>query len=313
MVVVSYESAGVLDACLGSLERAAPVHGVEIRVVDNGSADPSAAIAERRVGAARVVRRARNDGFAAGVNAGLDALAPLGVPCYAVLNPDTITPPGALDRLADVLGSDDRAALVGPRVLSPDGVPESTVGRFPTLDRERAHTWWLDQLLGREGRRAPFPRHTAEVDWVSGCAWMLCAIARRETGPLDEGYFMYWEDVDYCRRLRDRGWKVLATPDVTIEHGLGRGSQRTGTVPADGGIALLRYFAKFAPDVPEETVLALLQRGWSIRRTWRALRAAFGDRASAAAVRRYTLAIDAAQRHRGGMAGVSASSPAQGD
>lgn len=290
VVVVSHQSAAVLAGCLDALPAAAPRRGVRVCVVDNASTDDSVAIASARLGESSVLRLGENRGFAAGVNAGLAALPGT---WYAVLNPDTATPAGALDALADVLEANPRAGLAGPRVRARNGRPEASVGRFPSLTRERAHTWLLDRLLGFEGRLAPFPARTGPVDWVSGCAWMLRAEALRQVGPLDEGYFMYYEDVDYCRRLHDAGWEVLAVPEIAIVHGLGEGSSGSAAIPADGGPALLRYFEKFHAEVPVTRVRALLMRGWRLRLAWRRLRAALGDRRSARLARRYRIALDA--------------------
>jgi N-acetylglucosaminyl-diphospho-decaprenol L-rhamnosyltransferase len=288
VIVVTYESAAVIARCLGVLRAAAPRRGLDIRVVDNASTDGSPALAEAIVGSERVIRMTSNRGFAAGVNAGL---ATVDAPWIAVINPDVQVPPGGLDRLADVLACHPAAGLAAPRVVGADGRPERSVGLYPTPGREWAHSWLLDHL-GWPGRWAPLPRRTATVDWVSGCAWLMRAEAARATGALDEGYFMYCEDVDYCRRLHDAGWDVLAVPEVEWMHGLGVGSSETGLLPADGGPALLRYFARFHPGFPERRVRALLLRGWRLRRIWRLGRARLGDARSSAMARRYEIAIE---------------------
>ncbi|MBI5169464.1 MAG: glycosyltransferase family 2 protein [Candidatus Eisenbacteria bacterium] len=287
-VVVTYESAATLDRCLECLAAAAPRRGVQVVVADNASTDGSAAIAERRLGPGGVVRLARNGGFAAGVNAGF---ARASGDLVAVLNPDVEVPAGGLDALADVLERHPRAALAGPRTLGHDGVAERTVGPFPTAEREWAHSWLLDHA-GWPGRFAPQPDSTARVDWVSGCGWLVRTDAVRAVGPLDEEYFMYFEDVDYCRRLHDGGWDVLHVPEVTWKHGLGKGSSGTGAQPADGGLAAVRYFRKHVPQLSEAQVRGMLVRGWWLRRLWRAARAALGHAPSAGVARRYAIAIE---------------------
>jgi N-acetylglucosaminyl-diphospho-decaprenol L-rhamnosyltransferase len=287
-VVVTFESAATLGRCLAALRAAAPRRGLEIRVVDNASTDGSFALAESALGPGGVIRMPANRGFAAGVNAGMMALE---TPWIAVLNPDVEVPPGGLDRLADALERHPRAGLAGPRAIGGDGHPERTVGPFPSPAREWAHSWLLDHV-GWPGRFAPQPRATRAVDWVSGCAWLLRAEAARAVGPLDEAYFMYFEDVDYCRRLREAGWDVIHVPEVAWVHGLGRGSRETGLQPADGGRAALRYFAKFHPDLSQDRARALLLRGWRLRLAWRRLRARLGDAHSTAVARRYEIAIE---------------------
>lgn len=289
-VVVTFESAHVLEGCLDSLARSAPDRGVRTVVVDNDSADDSVALAISRLGPGNVVRCARNGGFAAGVNAGLRAT---GCGLVAVINPDVRIPAGGLDRLAGILETHPRAGLVGPRVRRPSGGFEDTAGRFPTLARERAHAFLLDRIPGVEGRRRTFPQSTGDVDWISGCGWMLRRAAVDDVGALDEGYFMYYEDVDFCRRLRDAGWAVLATPEVEFEHAVGQGSRATARLPADGGASLLRYARKFLGERSAEELRGILAAGWRIRRAARRVLAALGDRRSAALLPRYQLALEA--------------------
>jgi N-acetylglucosaminyl-diphospho-decaprenol L-rhamnosyltransferase len=286
-VVVAFDSVGTLPRCLAALSAAAPRRGLEIRVVDNASTDASAALAEATLGPGSVIRLPTNRGFAAGANAGISALD---TPWIAVLNPDVEVSPEGLERLADALVRHPRAGLAGPRAVGGDGHPERTVGPFPTPAREWAHSWLLDHV-GWPGRFAPQPLATRAVDWVSGCAWLLRAEAARAVGSLDEAYFMYFEDVDYCRRLHEAGWEVIYVPEVTWTHGQGMGSSKTGLQPADGGPAALRYFAKFHPELPQDRVRALLLRGWRLRLAWRRLRARLGDAHSAALARRFEIAI----------------------
>ncbi|MEY4373977.1 MAG: hypothetical protein RL760_143 [Candidatus Eisenbacteria bacterium] len=287
-VVVTYESTAVLERCLASLRAAAPRRGVRIVVADNASRDGTADRAAALLGDSDVVRLAENRGFAAGVNAGFAAAS---TPFVAVVNPDVEIPAGGLDALVEVLERHPEAGLVGPAVVTDAGSLEATVGAFPTPEREWAHSWLLDRL-GWPGRFVAPPARTAAVDWVSGCAWLVRAEAARAVGPLDEAYFMYYEDVDWCRRMHDAGWLVLHAPEVRWRHGVGRGSSATGTLPADGGVAALRYFTKFHPTMGEARARALLVRGWRLRLAWRRVLAALGHARSAAVAQRYRVAIE---------------------
>jgi GT2 family glycosyltransferase len=288
-IVVTYESSVTLERCLRSILASASRRGVRVLVVDNGSTDGTVAIASGLIGPTSVIRLPANRGFGAGVNAGLAAAGTAAL--VAVVNPDVEIPPDGLDQLADELDRRPGAGIAGPSTVDAGGRRERTVGPFPTPEREWAHSWLLDHL-GWPGRFAPSPAVTAEVDWVSGCAWLLRADAVRAVGPLDEAYFMYFEDVDYCRRLHDAGWSVLHVPGVRWTHGLGLGSRLTGAQPADGGPAALRYFRKFHPAVPEARMRALLLRGWRLRLVLRRVRAALGDARSRDVARRYEVAID---------------------
>lgn len=287
-VVVTYESLAVLERGLATLRASAPRRGVRIVVVDNASRDGTADRAAAILGDDEVVRLTDNRGFAAGVNAGFSAAT---TPFVAVVNPDVEVPAGGLDALVEVLERHPEAGLVGPAVFTDAGAVEATVGAFPTPEREWAHSWLLDRL-GWPGRFVAAPARTAAVEWVSGCAWLVRAEAARAAGPLDEAYFMYYEDVDWCRRLHDAGWLVLHAPEVRWRHGVGRGSSATGTLPADGGRAALRYFTKYHPELGETRARAMLVRGWRLRWVWRRLLAALGHARSAAVARRYRIAIE---------------------
>jgi GT2 family glycosyltransferase len=209
-----------------------------------------------------------------------------------------ILPPGALDQLAAILEAHPRAGLIGPRVRDPAGRIDRSVGHFPTLDRERAHAMLLDQLLGREGRRMTFPGALSTVDWISGSLWLLRFDAVRAVGPLDEAYFMYFEDVDYCMRLRAAGWDVLATPDVEVVHAIAKGSSRSETLPADGGEEpALHYFRKFHPQVAEDEVRRALAMGWGVRRVIHTVHGLLGSPGARARARRFALALQTLTRH----------------
>lgn len=293
-VIVTYDSAGVIGRCLESLRAAAPKRGLRVIVVDNASGDGSAATAAALLGEDAVIRRTENGGFAAGVNAVLSGFAG---EYLAVLNPDLVVPPGALDALADALDARPQAGLVAPRVVDPSGRPEDTTGWFPSLEREIAHSWYLDHLLGREGRRRALPENGGPVDWVSGCAWLLRGDAARAVGALDERYFLYFEDVDYCLRLHQAGWEVVAETRVTVIHAGGQGSTRSAEVAADlAGRPVLHFFAKFRPDTPPARVLAALRAGWRIRLVYHALRGWLGDPRGAERARRYQLALAGRER-----------------
>ena len=293
VVVVSFESGAVLDRCLASLPAAAPRRGVAAWVADNASSDDSVGIALRHLPADRVLRLSENRGFAAGVNAALGRVSgqPM-TPWIAIVNPDTIVPPGTLDTLCDVLERHPRAGLAAPHVVRPDGRPEASVGRFPTPRRERNHALKLDRVPGPEGRTCPFPHAPTPVDWVSGCAWLLRVEAILDTGPLDEGFFMYYDDVDYCRRLWSAGWEVLATPEAEVIHAGGEGSRATPLLPAEGGRSPLRYFSKHLTRDEEACARRWLERGWRLRALAHGLRGIFGHSTSIRQAARYRLALD---------------------
>ena len=262
VVVVSFESSHVLERCLTALPHATTKHDLEVWVVDNASTDGSADLAARVIPDSQVVRLPDNRGFAAGVNAGLARATGAAV---AVINPDAVVAPGAFDTLMDVLASTPSAGLVAPLVVHPSGAEEASVGHFPTAVRERNHALWLDRAFGLDGRTRAFPDATDTVDWASGCAWLLRADTARAVGPLDERFFMYFDDVDYCRRVWNAGWTVVATRRARVLHEAGHGSTRTSALAAEGGLSGATYFEKHLGAREAAVARRWLLRGWRLR------------------------------------------------
>jgi N-acetylglucosaminyl-diphospho-decaprenol L-rhamnosyltransferase len=212
IVIVSFNAGADLQACLLSLKKGPPAGDHEIIVVDNESTDGSAAAAERIPGV-RVIRMGRNAGFAAANNAGIRASRG---DLLLLLNGDTLVPPGALDRLLERLSATEAAAVAGPRLVDAEGRPELSFGRMisPLNEYRQKHRTpaWIEAETARE--------HF--VDWVSGACLLVRRAEAEAAGLLDERFFLYTEDVDFCHAIRKRGGKVLFTPVATITHLRGR-------------------------------------------------------------------------------------------
>ena len=213
IVIVSFNARADLQACLLSLKKAPPAMDHEIIVVDNGSADGSAEAAERIPGV-RVIRLGRNAGFAAANNAGIrEGRGDL----VLLLNSDTLVPPGAIDTLVARLRATPEAAIAGPRLLDGEGRPELSFGSMISplnefRQKRRGAAW-----IGRETAREQF------VDWVSGACLLVYRADAERAGLLDERFFLYTEDVDFCHAIRKRlGRQILFTPAATITHLRGR-------------------------------------------------------------------------------------------
>lgn len=212
IVIVSFSAREDLERCLRSLKNNPPAMDHEIIVVDNGSSDGSAEAAER-IPLVRVVRMGRNAGFAAANNAGIrESRGDL----LLLLNSDTLVPPGALDRLVARLVATDSAAVAGPRLVDEAGRPELSFGRMISplnelRQRRRTAAW-----IAAETAREQF------VDWVSGACLLVRRADADDAGLLDERFFLYTEDVDFCHAVRARGRKVLFTPAAEITHLRGR-------------------------------------------------------------------------------------------
>jgi N-acetylglucosaminyl-diphospho-decaprenol L-rhamnosyltransferase len=212
IVIVSFNAGADLQACLLSLKKGPPPGDHEIIVVDNASADDSAAAAERIPGV-RVIRMGRNAGYAAANNAGIrESRGDL----LLLLNSDTLVPPGALDRLIEKLMATDRVAVAGPRLVDAAGRPELSFGRMISPLNELRQKHRTPARIETETAREQF------VDWVSGACLLVRRADAEAVGLLDERFFLYTEDVDFCHAIRKRGGKILFTPAAEVTHLRGR-------------------------------------------------------------------------------------------
>jgi N-acetylglucosaminyl-diphospho-decaprenol L-rhamnosyltransferase len=243
-VVVAFDSGADLQACLASIHAEAAAAGVraEVVVVDNGSRDGSV----EGLGEVRVLRNPTNRGYGAAANQGFRATSAERV---LFLNPDATLQPGALRALLDGMGD---AALSAPRLVLPDGTDQESPRAFYDLTTVLARRTPLGRTdLGRRAalRHLPARDGAADVDWVTGAAMLLRRDAVAAAGPFDERYFLYFEDVDLCRRLHATGRRVVFQPSARVRHRFGGGSRRQ--VPWNRlwwhhGLSGLRYAARWS-------------------------------------------------------------------
>jgi GT2 family glycosyltransferase len=212
IIIVSYNTRAHLERCLESLHAALPGAAHEIVVVDNGSIDGSAEAA-RRWKDVRVIESGGNVGFARASNIGIRASRG---DTLLLLNSDTIVPAGAIDRLLAELDADAHVAVVGPRIVDGQGRAELSFGRmmgpFNEFRQKRLARGPVDELT----RRRHYP------DWVSAACLLVRRVDAEAVGLLDERFFMYTEDIDFCAAIRARGRLVLFAPEVQIVHLRGR-------------------------------------------------------------------------------------------
>ncbi len=221
-VVVAYRSSGELTGCLDSIQVNGPA-GARVVVVDNDSPDDSAHVAAAHPVRPRVVVSERNGGFGSGCNLGA---ASSQAEALFFLNPDARLKPGATAILAAAMDADRALAVVAPRVVDPTGESlAASAGAEPSLRSSIGHFLGLSRIPGI--RRAFRPVYLADggvrtrPDWVSGAAMLVRKSAYDEVGGFDPRIFMYMEDVDLCRRLRERGWAIGYDPDAVVEHIMG--------------------------------------------------------------------------------------------
>lgn len=216
VVIVNWNAGAWLRRAVTSARAAGVARSVEIIVVDNASADGSAS--ELVLGAdLRVIENRDNVGFARASNQGLRASRGR----YALLlNPDAELRPGALRALTAFMDAEARAGAAGPALVNPDGTLQPSGGSFPSLRGLLALHPALGRLLPPPDdhlRRRDF-NEVAEVDEVSGACMIVRRAAIEQAGMLDEGFFLYFEDVDWCLRLKRAGWKVFYVPQARVTH-----------------------------------------------------------------------------------------------
>jgi GT2 family glycosyltransferase len=213
IIIVSFNACADLERCLESLRAAPPAVAHEIIVVDNGSSDGSVVVARRFPGV-RVIEAGANLGFARANNIGIRESSGVDL---LLLNSDTVTPVGSLDRLLAELDRDPSVAVVGPRLVDGDGHAELSFGRMigplnELRQKRLARSAAVEQLT----RRRQYP------DWVSGACLLVRRADAAAVGGLDERFFMYTEDVDFCAAIRAMGRRILFTPDAEVVHLRGR-------------------------------------------------------------------------------------------
>lgn len=221
VVIPTYRSAGFIGACLESVHSGSL--DVEVIAVDNASPDDTVGTIRRVRPDAAVVEMGRNAGFAAAVNEGVRHARGRNV---LLLNPDTVVRPNALDAMAALLDTDTAVGVVAPRLLNIDGTDQATARAFPTpaaaiFGRRSVLTrlfpgnrWSRRFLIGLDhDSDERFP-----VDWVSGAALMSPRALFAELGGFDEGFFMHFEDTDWCHRVKDAKRSVMCEPAAEIVH-----------------------------------------------------------------------------------------------
>lgn len=219
VIIVNWNTRQLLLDCLHSLAAAAPQHQLEVIVVDNASHDDSVAAVHTAFPTVRVIENLANRGFAAANN---QAIAQSRGRYVLLLNSDTVATPGALDDLVTFADAHPEVGVVGAQLLNADGTLQPSWAAFPSLRSE---------LLGKNLRvRRPYAEHTAgaayAVDWVGGAALLARRAAVAQAGLLDEHYFMYSEETDWCYRIKQCGWQICYLPTARVVHFGGQSSRQ---------------------------------------------------------------------------------------
>ncbi len=238
IIIVNWNTRQLLLDCLAALPAATAGCEAEIWVVDNGSRDGSVAAVAAQFPDVFIIANPDNRGFATANNQAIRASSGRYV---FLLNSDTIAQPGSITRLVRFLDTHPAVGVVGPQLLNADGSLQPSWARFPNL---------LTELTGKKIRwRRPYSTSDGtlayETDWLDGAAMLLRRSVIRQVGMLDESYFMYTEEVDWCYRIKRAGWRICYLPAASIIHFGGQSSKQAVTrMKAELYFSKLRFFAK---------------------------------------------------------------------
>ncbi len=212
VIVLNWNGERVLEPCLRSLES---VRGVDLRiiVVDNGSTDGSPEIVRREFPQVELVLNGKNLLFAEGNNVGIRRAMELGARFILLLNNDTVVDPDFARVMIEAMRGDDAVGIVGPQIRyfdDPERIWYGGGGFYPVV--------WVPRHRDIRKLRTEASREAGETAYVTGCALMFRSEVARGTGLLDSSYGMYNEDVDFCLRARERGWRCRYEPAAVVWH-----------------------------------------------------------------------------------------------
>lgn len=253
--IVNWNTLGDLRQCLLSLPGGAGELALEVIVVDNASTDGSPEMVRSEFPRVMLIRNTENMGFA---HANNQALARCRGDYLLLLNSDTVAHPGAFSALVAAMEAHPRAGIGGAKLLNSDGSLQYSCRRFPTFTAGLLRNNPIGRLFPGNAKVQDYLMtdydHTvaAEVDWVSGAALCIRRATLEQIGLLDETYFMYCEDVDWCYRACQAGWKVCYFPEAVITHHIGRSSDKAmpAMVRAHHRSMGIFYRKHYAPTTP---------------------------------------------------------------
>lgn len=238
IIIVNWNTRELLTDCLSSVagsglkvegSKAVP-SPLEVFVIDNASTDDSARMVRERFSWVRLIENTENVGFARANNQGIRQATGRYI---LLLNSDTIVPAGALETLVAFADDHPEAGIVGAKLINPDGSFQAGPNRFPTLVTVMLESWGIIQRLTRNPYYPSYPpEHSAaaqQCDWVGGACLLVRHAAINEVGLLDEAFFMNSEEVDWCYRMKQRGWEVWYAPAATVVHLGGASAKRSSS------------------------------------------------------------------------------------
>jgi GT2 family glycosyltransferase len=217
IVIVNWHSKNYLVNCLRSLKKDQSIFTKEFILIENASNENICEIAEA-YSDIKVIQNQKNTGFAHANNQGFTS-------CQGryllLLNPDTIILPGCIDELIEFMDNHPESGICGPLALNPDGTLQAGGNKFPNLISE------INSLFGRGKSNVTVPPECLpiQVDWVGGACLLIRKEVYKKVGPLDEHFFMYCEETDWCWRVKKQGWEIYFVPKARYIHFGGQSSK----------------------------------------------------------------------------------------
>jgi GT2 family glycosyltransferase/lipopolysaccharide/colanic/teichoic acid biosynthesis glycosyltransferase len=230
IIIVTHNSRSPVEACLDSLECHPPSGDYEVLVVDNASSDGTPEMIAERFTSVRLVANDENRGYSRGVNQGIRASTGR---LLLIINPDIVVREGSIDRIVEFVERTPDAGIAGSKLVYPDGRLQYSCRRFYNL---------RVLLLRRTPLGKIFPKAEAlkkhlmmdydhatsrAVDWLLGACMLVRREAIERVGSMDERFFLYFEDIDWCYRMKNHGWSVYYVPDSVMVHSYERSSAKS--------------------------------------------------------------------------------------
>lgn len=272
IIIVNYNAESFLKQCLASIYEREHSFSFETIVVDNHSVDGSAAMVRKDFPQVSLLENSCNIGFAKGNNAGIAASTGRYI---LLLNSDTKILDAALEKLTNFLDTHREVAVVAPRLVYPDLMDQGVARTFPTpinvlfgrttlLTRIFPNNRYSKKYLLSRGHSSDEP---FEVDWVSGACLMMRKEIIEAIGDLDEKYFMYWEDVDLCFRIKKAGWKICCIPEARVIHYEGKSTSKkvSNRCIIEFNKGAYRYYRKYHIKSPFEIMNIVSIFGLTLR------------------------------------------------
>ncbi len=251
IVILNYKRAGLVKQCIKGIVKLAAVP-YEIIVVDNNSQDDIEKVVDQFY-QVRLIKAKKNRGFAAGNNLGIKQAQGEFI---MIINPDIAVLEGSIEAMVQFLEQHPEAGMVVPQLLNPDGSIQMSVMRFPTLLIPLYRRTWLERTKKGQSKldwyllREWDHQSIREIEWALGACMMVRRQALNEVGLMDERYFLYVEDTDWCRRFWQQGWKIYYLPSAKMVHyhareSAGKFLSKLNIVHL---ISWFKYFWKFRKD-----------------------------------------------------------------